>query len=516
MIPPSTGGFASDDTAAGIVERAARISPNVPAVVSPEGHAVSYGDLVDRSRRLGGWMAQQGLVPGDRIAAWMGDSIEYVEVYVACALSGLVVVPINARFTLHEARHLVCDSGARLVLHAQETADLAEALVAELDDVEAVSLAGRRAVTELLEGIDPVGFARPAPDSPLVIGYTSGTTGRPKGAVLTQGSIAAIARMNALSYRLPIGSVAAMTGSMSFVAVVPAHVFSHFYVRGTVRLLGDWTVPSLLDTIEQHRATFTYVPSPLLEEFTDAAAASPERWQSLVTVLHSASKAPPEKLENLAAVLGARLIEGWGMTENSGGLMTVTTPEDARRGTGRLATVGRPVAEVEVEVIDAEGKALPHDGTSLGELTYRSPALMAEYWGLPDATAASVVDGWFRTGDLGTIDSDGYVTLSERRVDLIVSGGMNVYPFEVEQALLRHADVAACCVVGVPHERWGQTVVAAVVRREGATVTADELVEHSRAYLAGYKKPTDVVFVDALPTTASLKVSRRAVRKMLL
>lgn len=508
---------APPETAAALVERAARLAPRTVAVVSPEGREVTYAELVSESRRLGRYLLDAGLESGDRVAAWMDDCVEYVQVYVACTLAGLVVVPVNARFTVHEAHHLVTDSGARVLLHSAVTAERAKVLAADLLDLTVLGLTSPEAMADLLadqsESVDPL--PAPQPGVPLVIGYTSGTTGRPKGAVLTQGSIAALARMNALSYRLPVGSVAAMTGSMAFVAVVPAHVFSHFHVRGTVRLLGAWTVPSLLDTIEQYRVTFTYIPSPLVTEFADAAEGCPERWESLETVLHSASKAAPDKLERLAAVIGGRLVEGWGMTENSGGLMTATTPADARPGTGRLATVGRPVAEVEVEVIDHDGRPLPHDGESLGELTYRSPGLMSGYWGLPDETARSLVDGWFRTGDLGSIDPDGYVTLTERRVDLIVSGGMNVYPFEVEQVLLRHPDVAACCVVGVPHDRWGQSVAAVVVRRAGASVTAGDLVEHCRTYLAGYKKPTRIEFVDALPTTSSLKVSRSTVRDML-
>lgn len=505
------------DTAAALVERAARLAPRTVAVVSPEGREVTYADLVTGARRLGQWLLDGRLDVGDRVAVWMDDCVEHVEVYIACTLAGLVVVPVNARFTEHEARHLVTDSGARILLCSAVTAERARALAVDLPTLAVHTVTGPESMEDLVAGQPAPARALPTPpaDAPLVIGYTSGTTGRPKGAVLTQGSIAALARMNALSYRLPVGSVAAMTGSMAFVAVVPAHVFSHFHVRGTVRLLGEWTVHSLLDSIEQHRVTFTYVPTPLLGDFADAAEGCPDRWASLETVLHSASKAAPEKLERLASVIGGRLVEGWGMTENSGGLMTATTPEDARPGSGRLETVGRAVAEVEVEVIGADGRPLPHDGEALGELTYRSPALMAGYWGLPDATARSLVDGWFRTGDLGTIDPDGYVSLTERRVDLIVSGGMNVYPFEVEQVLLRHSDVAVCCVVGVPHERWGQSVAAVVVRREGSTVSEVELVEHCRTYLAGFKKPTRIDFVDSLPTTSSLKISRNAVREML-
>lgn len=503
------------DSVAALVERSARTVPGVAAVIAPDGATLTYAEMVGHGRRLGRWFLGQGMRPGDRVAVWIGDVAEHIEVYVACALAGLVVVPVNTRFTEHEARHLVTDSGATLLLHYGPTAQRAAALGALVPGLRVVPLTSRADLAALIRARSDRPLPPVDPESILAIGYTSGTTGRPKGAVLTQRSVAALARMNALSYRLPTASVAAMTGSLSFVAVVPAHVISHFFVRGTVRLMGQWTVDSLLDTVERHRATFTYIPSPVLDEFVDAARIAPQRWSSLVTVLHSASKAAPEKLERLAAVVGGRLVEGWGMTENSGGLMTATTPEDALLGTGRLATVGRPVAEVEIEVVDPDRAPLPHDGVSLGELIYRSPALMRGYWGLPDASAEAVVDGWFHTGDLGTIDPDGYVTVAERRVDLIVSGGMNVYPFEVEEVLLRHGDIVACCVVGVPHDRWGQAVAAVVVRQEGSSLSEQEVVAHCRTYLAGYKKPTSVVFVESLPTTTSLKVSRARVREML-
>ncbi|WP_214104747.1 class I adenylate-forming enzyme family protein [Acrocarpospora catenulata] len=511
-------GAAAAPTVAGILDRAAVTAPSTVAVRGPGGEVLSYADLVASARALGRALRDRGREPGDRVALWLADTVPHVQVYAACALAGFVVVPVNARFTEHEARHLVADSGSSILLSGGATTDRAAALGRSLGlpqmrldaDADALAALHRRAA----DG-DLGEWPAPAPDDPYIIGYTSGTTGAPKGAVLTQGSVAELARMNALAYRLPLGSVAAMTGSLSFVAVVPAHVVSHFYVRGTVCLLGPWTVASLLDAVETHRATFTYVPSPLLAEVADAFAAAPERWRTLTTVLHSASKAPEEKLRRLADVIGPRLVEGWGMTENSGGLMTVTAPEDVAPGSRRLSTVGRPVPGVDIRLVAEDGRSVPHDGASVGELVFRSPALMAGYWRDPEATARALADGWFRSGDLGTMDEDGYVTIVERRVDLIVSGGMNVYPFEVEQVLLRHPAVALACVVGVPHPRWGQTVAAAVVPRPGLPVTEQELVAHCRTYLASYKKPTRIEFMDALPTTPSLKVSRSAVRRAL-
>jgi acyl-CoA synthetase (AMP-forming)/AMP-acid ligase II len=175
-------------------------------------------------------------------------------------------------------------------------------------------------------------------------------------------------------------------------------------------------------------------------------------------------------------------------------------------------SVGRATVDAAVRLVDEVGTELPWDGTTVGELTVWSPALMVGYWNQPEATEQAFLDGWYRTGDLGTIDPDGYVTIADRRTDLIVSGGMNVYPSEVEEVIHRLPGIVEASVVGLPHERWGQSVTAVVVTAPGSSLTAEDIAEHCRRSLASYKKPTRVLFVDELPRTASLKVSRAAVR----
>jgi acyl-CoA synthetase (AMP-forming)/AMP-acid ligase II len=308
---------------------------------------------------------------------------------------------------------------------------------------------------------------------------------------------------NAAAYRLPVHSVIAMTGSMSFVSVVPAHVLTHLAVAGTIVFLGRWDVERLIDVIDCERVTFTYLPSPVLNEFADRAASRPEHLRSLRSVLHSASKATPDALAAVAAVLGDRLVEGWGMTENSGGLITATTVDDMRSlGTdpALLATVGRPLPGYAVRVVD-------------DELYIRGPGLSAGYWHQPEATATAFQDGWFRSGDIGTVDSRGYVTLTERRTDLIVSGGMNVYPAEVEAVVASVTGVAECAVVGVPHARWGQAVIAVVAPTPGNEIDKAAILSACREHLASYKKPTAILTVPTLPRTVSMKVSRAAVRE---
>lgn len=489
-------------------------------MVGPDGQGLTHADLLNDATRLGHGLIGLGLQPGDRVAAWMEDTVDYVRVYAACAVAGLVVVPINARFTVHEATFPLTDAHARVLVFTEGLRERVEAL----DFDGSVVCAGSStpgpyiALDELAQSGSTAAHASVSPDALYMIGYTSGTTGRPKGAQLTQGSVATLARMNAQSYRLPVGSVAAMTGSMSFVAVVPSHVISHFFVGGTVRLLDGWDVESLVDLVERERVTFTYLPSPVLTDFSVTAERDPSRLASLVSVLHSGSKASPGKLRRVAEVVGGRLIEGWGMTENSGGLATATVPGDVLRqgdGPDRLETAGRAVPGALVRVVDAAGEPLPHDGVSVGELVVASPALMTGYWKRPDATASALRDGWYFSGDVGTVDEQGYVTVTERRVDLIVSGGMNVYPSEVEEVILGVPGVVGCAVVGMPHDRWGQTVAAAIVADPPGAVDEQMVQDRCRDLLAGYKKPTRIEFVPALPMTTSLKVSRAAVRAQL-
>jgi fatty-acyl-CoA synthase len=506
-----------------LVSLGAARSPTRTAVMTPQGDARSYAELDSRTSRLANALLGEGLVPGDRVAAWMEDRVEYVELYLAAAKAGLVMVPINARLLATEAAHPLEDSGARALFWTPgldgEVAQLEEGLT---DGLLLVSFAGTELPSQSFEDLLARGTDTPppppAPEAIYIIGYTSGTTGRPKGAILTHASVLALARLNALSYRLPLFSVAALTGSMSFVATVPSHIISHLYVGGTMIVMGRWDVESLLATVSRHRATFTYIPSPTLQDFTEAAAASPASWASLESLLHSGSRATPEKLRALCEVVGDRFVEGLGMTENSGGLITATTREDITGDTDAqevFASVGRAVAESAVEVVGPDATPVPRDGESIGELAISSPALMAGYWNMPEASAEALRDGWYMTGDLASIDPAGYVYIAERRTDMIVSGGMNVYPTEIEEHILALAGVRECAVVGLPHERWGETVVAAVVVDPAAGVSASAVVEHCRAGLASYKKPTGVVFLEELPRTTSLKVKRSAVREIL-
>jgi fatty-acyl-CoA synthase len=481
----------------------------------------TYAELEERTTRLANALLDAGVQRGDRIATWMEDCLEYVEVYLAAAKAGLVIAPINARFVAREADYQLEDAEASALVWTPGLADR----VAQLDEQGGLKTticvggtsSAEHAFEDLLASGSSAPLSPPHPGDLYILGYTSGTTGRPKGAMLTHRSVLSIGRQNALSFRLSGHTVFGLSGSLSFVAVGPAHLLCGLGLGATVVMMGAYDVPALIDAIERERVTFVYVPSPLLREFAAAARARPDRVRSLHSVLHGGSRAAPAVLRELFDAVGDRLVEGWGMTEHSGGLATATTPDDYLNpdlaGRDVFASAGRPAVGVSVRVRDPEGRELPHDGEAVGELVVSSPSLMRGYWKRPDATAEVLRDGWYRTGDLGSIDPAGHVFITERRTDLIVSGGMNVYPTEVEECILRLPGVVEAAVVGVPHERWGQTVVAAVVASEA--VTEESVIAHCRAQLASFKKPSRVVFLDELPRTAGLKVARAALRESL-
>lgn len=450
-------------TVGDLVELSALRDPGRTAIKLRDGSdRRTYGELHERSTRLANRLLALGLEPGERIALWMEDCIEYVELYLAAAKAGLIVAPINGRFVAAEARYLIEDCGAAALAWTPGLTEQVHALGAAALPRLTIGVRGAEGAEHDLEQLVAEGSADsvpagPEPDDVFIIGYTSGTTGRPKGAMLTHRAVVAVGRLNNVSYRLSANTVFGLTGSMSFVAVVPAHVLCAIGIGATLVMMGRYDVPTLIETIEREGITFVYAPSPMLAEFAAAAA---------------------------------------------------------EEGDAIFTTVGRPAIGVSIRVIDEHGAELPHDGVAVGELALRSPAQTIGYWNLPEATAEALVDGWFRSGDLGSIDPDGYVTIADRRTDLIVSGGMNVYPSEVEQCIKEMRGVRDVGVVGLPHERWGKAVVAAVVRDPDGP-SEEQIVAHCRARLASFKKPNRVFFLDELPYTSTLKLARAKLREQL-
>lgn len=504
-----------------LLSNAAEQHPHRTALKTRDGFELTYAQLDERTTRLANALLDAGFAPGERIAAWLGTCPQYFELYFAVAKAGLVLVPVNNLFTQHEASYQVEDSGAVALFHPQDRTVEAEKLGAEHGLRRLFPLTDWNDRDSEYEQFLATGGTDlpPLPDEEdlLVISYTSGTTGRPKGAMVTHRSLKNTTRNHAHSYRTPQGSVLVYYANMSFVATVLGLMMSHVFVRGTIVMATDVTSPEqALDVIGEEGGTFTFVASPWLPGMIEHARAHPEKWQQMRSFVHSASKAPATQLQRWADVVGHRFLEGWGMSEGSGSLFTVTDVDDVVKGSKALdffASTGRPCIDVVVKIVDGDGNSLPCDGETIGELAVKSPALVAGYWNNEEATRASFRDGWFFTGDLGSIDDEGYVYVTERRTDLIVSGGMNVYPSEIEYCIAELEQVAEVAVVGTPHERWGETPAAFVVLRPGAQLTQAQVIEHCSVYLARFKRPSRVHFLEELPRNASQKVLRRVLRE---
>lgn len=493
----------------------ARTAPSRIAIVDVDGRAVTYAELDLEADRFATTVSGLGVEPGARVALWAANSAAYLWLYLGILRAGAVVVQINHRHTTLEARYQLETAAAEVLVFDDSVAERVAGLDLDLRHVigieDAASVPRALSLDVLLaRSHGRVAHTSASADRTVVLGFTSGTTGHPKAAELTARSIRTLGDTNMVACRYVLGSVQVFGFSLSFTAGIPAHVLPHLRVGGTTVLLPTWDTERLVEEIHRYRATFTLIPSPPIGEFCEIAERRPEALASVVALLHSTARAPEAHLERLVGVVGPRLVEGWGMTENSGGLITATTAADyASRRERIFSSAGQPVPGAAVRAIGADGAELDRDGVSVGLLEVRTDSLARGYWGDPEATADAFRRGWFRTGDLGAIDRDGYVYLVDRRSDLIVSGGMNVYPSEVERVLAESPAVAQCAVVGAPHDRWGRTPVAFVVPADEESADAAAILAFARERLAAYKLPTRVHFVDGLPTNAGGKVLRR-------
>ena len=478
-----------------------------------DGRKVTYAELDCATDRLGAGLHALGLRKGDRLACWLQTSIEYVQLYLAAAKLGLVLVPVNAMLAPDEVRFILNDSGAAALAYAHSFAD-AVSRSGALGHLRTICVGGSNASAEitfeqLLECTSPAPPWAASSNDLLVLGYTSGTTGFPKAAALTHASVSSVNKTNALGYRLPMASRGVYAGNMSFTASIPAFILTHFYVAGTLILAMSNEPGRVLRALDEFAGNYTSVAPPLVGEYADACAREPERLWALRSMLQGAGPARLEDVVRLNEALGGRLLTGWGMTENSGGLVTALTAQDSMRALHGepelLGSVGSPLPGFRVSVLDERDEGSSEESVA-GELCFQSASLMQGYWNRPEQTAGCLVDGWYHSGDLGRRDGEGRLYIEDRRSDLIVSGGLNVYPSEVERVLSQMPGIRDCAVIGVPHERWGRAVTAAVVSDHA--LLEDDVIAFCRERLASYKKPVTVKFLAELPRTVSGKVQR--------
>jgi malonyl-CoA/methylmalonyl-CoA synthetase len=468
-----------------------------------EGEDWSYGRLRWRARAFAGALWTWGLRPGDRIALFLGNHPDFLAAYLGTHLAGGVVVPVNKSYRRAELLHIFDDAGVRLCVTDGEGWPELERVRGDLPALEKVVERGGDLEVFLGDAREP---AMPRGEDLAVIAYTSGTTGRSKGAMLLHRNLLANAGAICSAWRWTAQDhlLLALPLFHSHGLMVGAH--GTLLTGASAELRRGFDAAEVYDALLGGRFTMFFGVPTMYTRLLREAEGRDERPKPLRLYVSGSAPLSPQAFERFEKEFGQRILERYGMTETG---MNLTNPYDGER---RPGTVGMPFPGQEARVVDLETREV----SSNGEIEVRGPHVFAGYWGRPEATAESFDDeGWFRTGDLGSVSEDGYFQISGRKKELIITGGYNVYPREIEELLEGCPGVAEVAVVGLPDPEFGEKVVAAVVRDEMA-LTAEKVVGFCREDLAGYKKPRQVIFVDVLPRNALGKVLKHEVRDKLM
>lgn len=479
-------------------------------LATPGGRTLTYAELDRRSNRVAHALLALGVRAGDRVPMLDLNSIELFEVVFGALKIGAVFTPVNWRLTATEVRAVLLDSGAPVVIAGPPFADLA----ATATDGTGLRVVGTGEEYEgLLAGAeesDP-GAVTGAADTVLQL-YTSGTTGLPKGVMLTNANLSTLADVARL---LGFGPQ-----SVNMVAMPAFHIgglgpgLIGLFVGCRTFVVPAFDPAAVLDLMETEGVTNAFLVPAAFSMMAALPGAADRDWSALQTLSYGASPITVPALRAVLATFRTPMMQVYGMTETTGAIVQLD-PEDHDPGGPRerlMQSAGKPYPWVELKVVDvATGEPLP--AGEVGELLVRSVAVTAGYWNRPEETAAVIdADGWLRTGDGGYLDADGYLFLTDRIKDMIVTGAENVYPIEVENVLATHPAIADVAVIGVPHERWGETVKAVVVARPGERLDPDEVLAWARDKLAGYKRPTSVDVVPELPRNPSGKILKKDLR----
>jgi long-chain acyl-CoA synthetase len=492
--------------------------PEHPATRSDAGE-VTFAELNDRATQVAGALEAAGVGSGDRVAFLDKNSPEQIELFFGAAKRNAVPCPINFRLAAPEIEYLVRDSEAKVFAVGEEFWPTVEKVAPELPGIQFVIIgAAGGAAPSFAEWREAHGtvdrqVAQAHGDVAYQL-YSSGTTGRPKGVQLTQANLLAGFGQydRLLGFNGDAVTLVAMPlyhiGGGGWALLAASHGATSVLVREIVP-------PDLVALIERERITHAFLVPAVLQFLLAVPGVADRDFSALRSIFYGASPISERVLTEAIKTFGCGFAQAYGLTETTGTVLTL--PEEDHQADGpnahRLRSVGVPSPGTEVKVADAQtGEALP-EGT-VGELWVRGPTVMAGYWKLPDETAQTIdADGWLRTGDAGYTDGDGYFYVYDRVKDMIVSGGENIYPAEIENVLMSHPDVADAAVIGVPDDTWGETPKALVVRTVTAEVTADALRAFCREHLAGFKVPSSVEWRSELPRNPSGKILKRELRE---
>ncbi|TVR31378.1 MAG: AMP-dependent synthetase [Nitriliruptor sp.] len=494
--------------------------PHGDACIDPaSGRRLTHGALDDRATRLASAIrGSLGLEPGDRIAILSQNTAEYLELYYASARAGTITVPLNWRLSAPELARILNDADPRAVIYAGAFDETAEELQRRttIDSWVRFAPGDDSPYEDLLAAAGdapPAGADRFGDTDPVFILYTGGTTGVSKG-VLHSHRSAWVAMLNQdHTERVQPTDTYLLLGQMFHIPIVLA---MNYLSRGRPVALLNFEPRATLATIEQERISGFLGVTTMLNYLLAVDGLEQYDLSSLRLVQYGGGPMGEDVVREALERLPCDLQQGYGQTE--GGTMSFLTAEVHREAasgidTHRLRSCGREAHLSTLLVVDEQGRQVPRDRETIGEIITRSEANMLRYWNRPEETAATIRDGWIHTGDLATWDGDGYLYIMDRKKEMIISGGENIYPAQVENALYRHPGVLEVAVIGVPDDTWGESVKAVVVTKPGAEVTEQDLIELARRELASYMKPRSVDFVEELPRAPTGKLLKRELRE---
>lgn len=500
-----------------IFTRNAKLYPNKGIIFKDK--KLTYQELNRRVNYLVSAMAAKGIGKGDRVAILSKNCPEYMEAYGLAEKGGIILVPINWRLVAREIKYMLTDSGTKAIIVSPEYTQLINSIRPELPEVKIyLSLESPAPGYEFYEDV----LAQGSPDEPIVeidpddlayIIYSSGTTGLPKGIMLTHGG----------QLDCAVHQLAEMRSAEHFVhlAMMPlfhsggkSSTLSHFFRGCTIVIMPEFNPQEVLETIQREKVSVTQMVPSMVVFLLDYPDFAKYDLSSLQTIFYVGSPMPLDLLKRAIKAFGQIFCQGYGLGE-SGPLATFLNREDhVTQGDPqvleRLKSCGKPALAGEVRIIGDKGEEVKPG--EVGEIILKSQRLMKGYWNQPEKTTASLRNGWLYTGDMATVDEDGYIYIVDRKADLIISGGENIYPREIEEVLYTHPAVLEAAVIGVPDDKWGETVKAYISLRQGTTATETEIIDFCKLNLASYKKPKTVEFLSEIPKNASGKIVKTVLR----
>jgi acyl-CoA synthetase (AMP-forming)/AMP-acid ligase II len=503
-----------------LLTRAALRYGDRPAWIAGD-RRVSFREAEGRVNRLAHALLGLGARPGDRVGMLMPNCYQGLETILAPMKAGMAVVPMNMRLHPEEHAYMLDDAGARVLVYTEDFREHLASVRGRLRTVERFICLGAGAPGDLeFESLlaatpreDPPDVAI-EPDAMAWLFYTSGTTGHPKGAMLTHRALLTMAQQF-LMLTPPRGPDDVVLHAAAITHGSGCLLFHHLAAgaANAFPATRSFDPPRIFDAIARTRATTMFLVPTMINTLLGAPERTRFDLSSLHTVIYGGAPMYVEHLEASLAAFGPIFVQIFGQGEAP---MTITVLPRAEHVTGdpvarrRLASAGRETPAVRVRIVDEDDR--PRPAGEMGEIVVRGDLVMKGYWNKPEATAETLRGGWLHTGDIGYMDEGGYLYITDRKKDMIISGGSNIYPREIEEVICQHPAVFEVAVIGVPDERWGEATKALVVARPGQSPTEAEIVEHCRRHLASYKKPQSVEFLPALPKNAYGKVLKRELR----